>query len=212
MGLTIAEAARLLNVKENVVRGYIATGKLAFDIQGGQIVIPQAAVDAVMHPERMGTQSSPPPPTPVGRSPHEEALRSVLMELFAIEAQLENKWDLFSENQRLHRLLRERDKVLAERNAEIERLTRDLVIQKRFGEKEAQDGERTLEERLGDLREQTARQLSREQELCREKVSLMEQVWTRRLADEEERCARRLADARKHEGLWARLVKMMTWS
>jgi|WetSurMetagenome_2_1015567.scaffolds.fasta_scaffold159238_2 excisionase family DNA binding protein len=212
MGLTITEAARLLNVKENVVRGYIATGKLAFDVQGGQLVIPQSAVDALMHPERTSTRSSTPLTTWVSRSAQEEAFRTVLKELFAIGEQLDNKWELFGENQRLHRLLRESDKVLAERNAEIERLKRELVVRKRLGEKEMEDGERTLDERLGALQEVAARQLAREQELCREKVSLLEQLWTQRLAEEAERCARQLADARKHEGLWARLVRMMTWS
>jgi hypothetical protein len=212
MGLTISEAARLIDVKENVVRGYISTGKLAFDIQDGRIVIPRSAVEALLHPERQSVASESPGSSQAGRSPHEEALRSVLKELFVIEDQLDSRWDLFSENQKLHQLLRDKDGVLAERNAEIERLKREAMHQRRHATKEVEDRERAIEERLRGAEEEAARRVAREQELCNEKVALVDEHWARRVAEERERSTRGIAEAGKQEGFWARLVKMMTWS
>jgi excisionase family DNA binding protein len=212
MGLTISEVARLLGVTENVVRGHIATGKLAFDVLGGQVVIPEAAVEALLHPGQRPFPAHSGGATAAGRPAQEEVLRSVLKELFAIQEQLDNKWGLVNENQRLQQLLRDKDRELAERNAEIDRLKRVATIHREIADKDLEDRERSLAEKLSMLEEQTARRLAREQEMCREHAARLEEQWARRLAEERERFARDMAEAQRREGFWARLVKMMTWS
>lgn len=213
MELTISEAARMLEVKENVVRGYIASGKLPFDLRDGQVVIPRAAIDALLKPERQHDAGSEPPPSPQKvRFPQEEALRSVLKELFSIEVQLEHKWELSNDNQRLLLELREKDRMLAQRNAEIDRLKRESAYHTAMAVRELEEREKMLEERLRLSEEHTAERLRREEELSHERVQLVEEQWSRRLAEEQEKAARALAEARKHDGLWTRLVKMLTWS
>ncbi len=213
MDFTITEAARALEVKENVVRGYIAAGKLPFDIRDGQVVIPQSAVDAMLKPERKQDPGGSPPSTPQKvRFPQEEALRSVLRELFSIQEQLELKWELSSANLRLLQELRDKDRMLAQRSAEIDRLKRELAHHKAMAERELGEREKLLEERLRVSEEQLSERLRHQEELSRERSRLVEEEWTRRLAEEQERAARAVAEARKHDGLWTRLVKMLTWS
>ncbi len=212
MGLTIGETARLLGVSEHVVRGYLAAGKLPFGIRGACVVIPQAAVDAMLHPEKNLLPPETAPSARSGISAQEETVRAVLMELFRVQEQLEDRLDLVHENQRLHHLLRDKDRALAERNAEIDRLKRELIHQRGLAEMEVEQRRRTLEEKLIVLEEQASRQLALEQERCREELARSEEHWTRRLAEERERSARERADARRHEGFWARLTKMLTWS
>ncbi len=213
MDFTIIEAARVLEVKENVVRGYIAAGKLPFDIRDGQVVIPQSAVDAMLKPERkQGSEGTPPPSPQKVRFPQEEALRSVLRELFSLQEQLEHKWELFTANQRLLQELRDKDRMLAQRSAEIDRLKRESAYQKAMAERELEEREKMLEERRRLSEEQLSERLRHEEELSRERARLVEEEWTRRLAEEQEKAARAVAEARKHDGLWTRLVKMLTWS
>lgn len=212
MGLTISETARLLGVKEHVVRGYLAEGKLAFGVAGGRVTIPQAAVDALLHPGLRPLPSDPALSTRSGLSAQEDTVRAVLTELFLVQEKLEERLELLHENQRLHQLLRDKDRALAERNAEIDRLKRDLIQQRGLAERQIEDRQRSLDAKRVILEEQTAQRLAREQELCREQVARLEEQWAERLAEEQERSVRERTDARRHDGFWARFLKMLTWS
>ena len=52
MYLSIKEAARFLNVSENKVRGYIASGRLSTERKGRQVLIPELQLKALRDAEK----------------------------------------------------------------------------------------------------------------------------------------------------------------
>ena len=150
MYLSIKEAARLLNVSENKVRGYISSGRLVVERKGKQILVSQSQIQALIDAEKglenEASQASLDRPSAPSR---EEAFELLLSRLAALEGQIIEKWQIFTDNQRLHQLIREQDQELAEENLEIEKLRRDLVYQKRLCEKEIEDHRLAHQEEMG---------------------------------------------------------------
>jgi excisionase family DNA binding protein len=224
MYLSIKEAARLLNVSEKKLRDYISSGRLSVERKGKQILVSQSQLKALIDTgedrESEASQADldcPPAPS------REEALELVLGRLAAIEGQINEKWHIFTENQRLHQAIREKDMELAARKLEIEKLHRDLVYQKRICEKEIEDYrlaqqeklalmEKEASERMAGEREQLEKRLIEERSICSEKLAVERSAWSEKLAQEQERFAQRLAAMRDQEGFWSRLMKMITWS
>jgi excisionase family DNA binding protein len=213
MYLSIKEAARLLNLSENKIRGYISSGRLSVERKGKQILVSQsqlkALVDAGKDVENEGSQAD------VDRPPahsREEALDLVLSRLAAMEEQIIDKWQLFTENQRLHQQIREHHQELAARKLEIEKLRRDLVYQKRLCEKEIEDHRLAQQEKWALMEKVASEQMAQERERLEQRLVEERSIWSEKLTQEQERFAQRLAAMRDQEGFWSRLLKMITWS
>jgi excisionase family DNA binding protein len=216
MSLSIKEAARLLGVSENRVRSDIASGKLSVERKGRQILIPEAELEALAEAEKGSAggehEAGLEPQRVLSASPMMAAIELINSRLGALENQLIEKWQMVVEHQRLQQLLRDLDRQLAEKDRELEKLRRDLVYQKRLGDKELEDQRRTFEERLVLMERGTALRPAQEQERIEQALAREWQVWSEKLALEQERFAHTLASMRSQEGFWARLARMITWS
>lgn len=237
MSLTLKEAARLLGLSENRVRSYIASGKLAVERKGRQILIAETELRTLALTEKSlenREHGANPEGEIVPTASPGDALAHIVAHLTALENQLLEKWQMVVENQRLHQLLRDQDRQLAEKDLELEKLRRDLLYQQRLAEKELEDQRlafqerftrmeqeatiRTTQERertekaLAHERQSWADNLAREREQTEQILAQERQHWAEKLAQEQERFARMLATVRSQEGFWARLVRMITWS
>ena len=213
MHLSIKEAARILNVSENKVRGYILSGKLVVERKGRQILIPKAQLKALVDAEEHRREEAPPLSLdPVSRDSREEPLEVILNRLASLEVQVTEKWRMDAENQRLRELVREQDRQLAEKDLEMAKLQRDLVYQKRLCEKEIEDHHLAMEERLALMEKEASKRAAHERELLEQRLTEERNMWSERVAQEQERFAQKMAALHDQEGFWSRLIKMITWS
>ena len=213
MHLSIKEAARILKVSENKVRGYILSGKLLVERKGRQILIPESQlkafaaadkpVEEVVSQENLDGTSV---------LSHEDSLEVILSRLASLEAQVTEMWQEDAENKRLRELLREQDRRLAEKDLELEKLRRDLVYQKRLSEKEVEDQRLAFEEKWALIEEEAAKRAAQERDLLEQRLIQERDRCSERLAQQQERFAQELAAMRNQEGFWSRLMKMITWS
>ena len=214
MYLSIKKAARLLNMSETKVRGYIVSGRLTVERKGRQILIPEAQLKALLDTEN-GLEDEASPAISDDRTlaaSLKGALEAITNRLTAVEAQIIEQWQLSAENQRLQELLRDHGQQMAVKDLEIEKLRRDLVYQKRLGEKELEDHRLVLKEKWAMMEKEASERAAHERELLEQRLIQEQQIWSERLAQEQERFAQRLVAMSSQEGFWARLVKMITWS
>jgi len=213
--LTVKEAAHLLGVSENKVRDLIASGSISVERKGRQILIAEAQLVGLTAGEKGLEDTQPkvkPQPEPVVADSYRDALDLINTRLAELESQLGDKWQMVEENQRLHQLLRDQDRQLAEKDLEIERLRRDLVYQKRLFDKELEDERLASQERERRTARATSESMAQEGQRLEQAVARERQIWAEKLAQEQERFAQMLASMRNQEGFWARLVRMITWS
>ncbi len=213
MRLSIKEAARLCNVSENKVRAYIVSGQLPVERKGRQILVSETQLKALLEADDgLEDEQSKEKPARSPAPPLTEALEVISSRLAAVEGQIAEERLMFAENQRLHELLRERDRQLSEKDLEIDKLRRDLVYQKRLCEKELEDLQSVLAEKWTVKEKEVSEKIARERELLEQRLLQEQNICSERLAREQERFAQRLVQMRSEEGFWARLVKMITWS
>ncbi|MBP8646290.1 MAG: hypothetical protein KBH99_09245 [Syntrophobacteraceae bacterium] len=141
-----------------------------------------------------------------------EGLQSLAQKLAELERRLDDKCGLLNENQRLLDQLHEQQHELARKNAEIEKLQRDLLYQKRLVEKELQDTRKAMDDRAALLERQCQERISREREMLQERWALQEKHLEERLEWEKERYSLKLLEVQQREGFWSKLVRMLTWS
>ena len=215
MHLSIRQAARLLNVTESKVRNYIVSGKLSIERKGRRILIPEAQLKAFTSaqqgPEEVESQENFDPAmllTPSGR----DTLDLIMNRLAALEGQIIEKWQTHAENQHLQQLLRQQDRLLAEKDLEIEKLRRDLLYQKKLCEKELEDHRLALQEKWTLMEKEASERIAQERERLEQRLKQERDIWSEKLTQEQERFAQLLAAARNQEGFWSRLMKMITWS
>jgi hypothetical protein len=142
----------------------------------------------------------------------EETINLILERLTAVEKQLADGRGLLEDSRRYFQELRRKEQELLEKELEIERLKRDLYYQKRLCDKEMEDHSRVLEEKVLLLEKDLEFRISQERELFDRRLASEQELWAEKLAGEQEACGRRLAEAKRREGFWARLVRMLTWS
>jgi|WetSurMetagenome_2_1015567.scaffolds.fasta_scaffold16397_2 excisionase family DNA binding protein len=213
MRLSIKEAARLFSVSENKVRAYIVSGQLPVERKGRQILVPETRLKALLDAdEGFEGEESRETPDRSPALPFTDALAAMSSRLTAVEGQIAEGRLMFAENQRLHEVLRERERQMAEKDLEIDKLRRDLVYQKRLWEKELEDLRRALEGEWAVKEKEVSEKIAHERELLEQRLIQEQNVWSERLAQEQERFAQRVVQLRSEEGFWARLVKMITWS
>ncbi len=215
MHLSVKKAARLLNVTENKVRGYIASGELSVERKGSRFLIPEVEVKALIKaeqdpvdPNARGNAKA----AKVSDSLIRDMLDGIMNRLAALEAQFIDKWQTLADIQQLHQLLREQDRHLAEKDLEIEKLRRDLLYQKKLCEKELEDHRLALQEKWALMEKEASERITQEHQQLEQRLKQERDIWSEKLAHEQERFAQMLAAAHNQEGFWSRLMKMITWS
>ncbi len=215
MSLTIKEAARLLGMSENRVRSHIASGRLAVERKGRQMLIPETELKAFAETAASlegGERTTEPAARSLPAACPNDALEDIKDRLAALEHQLTEKWQVAAENQHLSQLLREQDRQMTEKGLELEKLHRDLLYQQRLAEKALEDQRAAFQEQLTRMEQDANARTAQERERAEQLLAQERQHWSEKLAQEQERFARMLATARNQDGFWARLVRMITWS
>jgi excisionase family DNA binding protein len=213
MALTLAEVAQILGVSENTVQSYIASGRLAFETVGAQLFIPESSLEAFISrnvkPE--GTRAAMARDLPADH-PAATSTRSLAEQLSLLQRTLDEKWDLFARNQELHLEILHLKQEINRQEMEIQNLRRELAQQQSFYEREMGEHRRQVQERYRRDQEETLKRLAIEKALFEEKLACTEKRFAETLERDREEHARELAQARERESLWAKLVRMMTWS
>jgi excisionase family DNA binding protein len=214
MRLSLKEAARYFKVSENKVRGLIVSGRLPVERKGRQILISEAQLKVLLDADQGSAdeESRAGPDDLTSAAPLTEALENIGSRLSAVEGQIAEQRQLLAENQRLHELLRQHDRQMAEKDIEIEKLRRDLIYQQKLCEKELEDHRQAVAEKCVLSEREASERIARERELLEQRLIQEQHLWSERLAQEQERCAQRLVAMHNQEGFWARLMKMITWS
>ena len=136
----------------------------------------------------------------------------LLDRLGGLEEQLAKRLDLGQENQELRSALRAAELELAMKLAEVERLKSELLLQKHAWEKELESRQRLHEEKETVLRREAADKLALAQQFYDRQLSLEKERYLERFSREKERVHRQLGDFQREEGLWARVMRLLTWS
>ena len=213
MDLSIGTVARTLDVSENTVRDYIASGKLRAEPKGRHLFVSESSLRTFMEAEEKAAAEEAPAGTEQPEAAlSREMLRPVMYRLTALQKQLEENLELFKENQRLNEELRQKERELSLKDYEIEKLKNDQVYQRRLLDKELEDHQKILEEKWAVLQKDASERIAQERGHMDEMLAMLERRWTEKLAEEKEGFVRQLAEAGRREGLWTRLIKMMTWS
>ena len=215
MDLSILTVARALDVSENTVRDYIASGKLRAERKGQHLFISESALRAFMDAEEKAAEEEASAAAveqsePV--APSREMLQPIMYRLLALQKQFEEKMDLLEENQRLSEELKQKERDLLLKGYEIEKLEHDLIYQKRLQDKELENHQIILEEKWAVLQKEASERIAQERKHIDEMLAMQERRWMEKLAEEKELLTRQMTEAVRREGLWSRLIKMMTWS
>jgi excisionase family DNA binding protein len=212
MYLSIKETAGILKISEKSVWNFIASGVLAVERVGQQVLVRRESVESLLATGfPVGLDSAGGKIT----GEHEVdagALEKVLDRLTSIEGQVEDLFSIVRENYGLFHELREKDALLALKEVELEKLQRDLLYQKRICDKEIEHHRKHYEEQSALLKEENSEKIALERRHFEEKLAAENARWAERLSGEQENFNLKLSRIKEREGLWAKLVKMMTWS
>jgi len=160
---------------------------------------------------------SPAEESPAGEEPRDILLRrdaclSLLERFAALENRILDRLDCLNENRELSGLLHARERELVQKDTEIEKLRRDLVYQTRLLEKEFEERLRSYQDKMAALEKQFQERVELERRHFDERLAMEQRFWSDKLDQEKETFDRKLAEAKRRESFWQRLVKMMTWS
>jgi hypothetical protein len=142
----------------------------------------------------------------------QKEFQDLLDRLGSLEEQLVKRLDLGHEHQELHKALRAAEQELAVRTAEVERLKKELLVQKRAWERELESQQRLQQEKEALLRQETADKLALAQKFYDGQLRLEKERYLERSGRERERVERHLDDLHRDEGFWARVMRLLTWS
>lgn len=149
MALTVPEVAHILQVGEDVVRSYIATGKLAFEIEGSRVVINDAVLSSFIARSSKGEGAHYLMTSESSKDcPSETSPESVAAQLEILQRSLDEKWDLFARNQELHREILSLREEIARNESEIQKLRLELAHQETLHEKEMEEVRNRMSESL----------------------------------------------------------------
>lgn len=211
MGITLKQAAKSLKLPESEIIDLVSSGRLKAEQKGKRLIIEESELETIAPRENLEQK-----PT-VSNRPRQVSLDEVLVRplterVSALEKEVSEHLGLISENRCLIEELRRKDREIAERETEIEKLRCDLVYQKRLLEKEIDDRKRVLDERRVAMDGEIADRVARERDEFGTRLEAERRLWSERLAHEQEKCAAEIAELQSKEGFWARLARMLTWS
>ncbi|MEM5785985.1 MAG: hypothetical protein AAGU11_01625 [Syntrophobacteraceae bacterium] len=213
MDITLKQAAKALNITEDEVMELVSSGKIKAEQKGNRLSIDESSLKSSGLPVRLEAAPAPVKTDRPRQISFSDALvHPVLERVAALEKTLAEKLDLFDENRRLAEELRGRDREIAQKDMEIEKLKRDLVYQKRLLEKEIEDRVRVLEEKKAIMDGEFAERVARERDEFERRIALERNTWSDRLAMEQEKFEAAISEAQARGGFWSRLSRMLTWS
>jgi hypothetical protein len=143
--------------------------------------------------------------------PAAPSAQSLAEQLRLLQQTLDEKWDLLAQNELLHLEILHLKEEITRQEAEIQTLRRDLSRQQSSHERKMEEYQRQMQERHNHQQEEASKRLAVERAHFEEKLEWTERRSAETLERAREDHARALAEAREREGLWAKLVRMMTW-
>jgi len=154
----------------------------------------------------------PPPGKPRQASISDALIRPLLERIAGLENVVSERLALADENRTFAEELRRKDREIALRDTEIEKLKRDLMYQKRLLEKEVGDRSRVLEEKKALMDREISERIARERDGFENRLAMERGIWSERLAREQEKHKETINEMQSKEGFFARLMRMLTWS
>jgi excisionase family DNA binding protein len=214
MLLSIREVAGILKLSEKSVRNLIASGKLIAERVGRRILVRQELLESFMDDNGVKKFTSAEEESSANRdcSTVSKGLEDVVERLTMLEGQLHELSLLLHKNNACFQELREKDALIALKESESEKLRRDILYQQRICEKEMEHCRKQYEAQCALLRDEFAEKLALERHHHEEKLAGEKALWSERLMSEQESFNLKLLHVKDREGLWAKLVKMMTWT
>lgn len=215
MHLSIEETAGILKLSEKTVRNLVSSGMLLAERVGRRLLVRRDSLESLLAkggPVGLDLAGEDPPTASEDVSPLSDGLELVLNRLSVLEERVEDLSALVRENNALFHELREKDALLALKEVELEKLRRDLVYQQRICEKEIEHHRKHYEELCTLSQKEALEKLALERQRFEDALAAEGDRWAERLSREQENFKLELSKMKDREGLWAKLVKMMTWS
>ncbi|MGC9967978.1 MAG: hypothetical protein ABSE08_21575 [Syntrophobacteraceae bacterium] len=205
MGVSLKQVSKILNMTRNEVIDLVAAGKLKAERKGKGLTVEEP--DLWVFLSRLKSETDATVPGRPRQVSLPEMMAGPLVErISALEEALSEKLDLSAENKRLELELHEARLDIADRDAEIEKLKGAMSGQETLVEKEALDEEREQMER------EVSERISRERDEFETILRAERTLWSERLANERSRFEAELEQLKTKDGLWARFIRMLTWS
>jgi len=205
MGVSLKQVSKILNMTRNEVIDLVAAGKLKAERKGKGLTVEEP--DLWVFLSRLKSETDATVPGRPRQVSLPEMMAGPLVErISALEEALSEKLDLSAENKRLELELHEACLDIADRDAEIEKLKGAMSGQETLVEKEALDEEREQMER------EVSERISRERDEFETILRAERTLWSERLANERSRFEAELEQLKTKDGLWARFIRMLTWS
>jgi len=205
MGVSLKQVSKILNMTRNEVIDLVAAGKLKAERKGKGLTVEEP--DLWVFLSRLKSETDATVPGRPRQVSLPEMMAGPLVErISALEEALSEKLDLSAENKRLELELHDARLDIADRDAEIEKLKGAMSGQETLVEKEALDEEREQMER------EVSERISRERDEFETILRAERTLWSERLANERSRFEAELEQLKTKDGLWARFIRMLTWS
>lgn len=202
MPLTIKEAARTFNIPESRLRNYIVSGKLPVTRKGRQILISESDLEGLFRTEKEELQDA----------PCDKFLNRLDANVQSVARDVLELKEMLPVLEHVREAIRQKERELAEKTVEIEKLKRDLLYQQRLHKKELEDQRQMLQEKWSLMEKELAERIARERAHFEYLLSEEKRLWSEKLAREQELFSQKLTQMTQQEGFWARLIKMITWS
>jgi vacuolar-type H+-ATPase subunit I/STV1 len=209
MGVNLRQISKILNISRNEVMDLVAAGKLKAERKGKGLAVEETELRAFLSRSKAETGAAlPDRPRQVSLP---EVLAGPLAErVGALEKALCERVDLSAENRRLELELHKARVDIADRDARIESLNDGMSGRETLVEDE--NRLQALNEERARMEREVTERISRERDEFETILQAERTLWSERLANERSRYETELEQLRRKEGLWTRIVRMLTWS
>jgi len=211
MGVSLKQASKILNMTRDEVVDLVAAGKLKAERKRKSLTVDESDLGMLLSRQKPEFAAS------VSSRPRQVSLPDMLLgplieRISVLERQFAEKLDLLAENGRLAQELHQAHLDIARRDTEIENLRSDMVYQKKLLEKEVEERTRLLDEKWALMNREVSERVSRERDQFETILQAERTLWSERLAQEQHVFKSEIAKLQAQQGLWTRLMKMLTWS
>jgi len=211
MGVTLKQVSRILNMTRNEVVDLVAAGKLKAERKGRNLMVDESDIWVFLSRSKPETEAA------MSNRPRQvslpEMMAGPLIERIGhLERTLLEKLDLLAENRRLEQELQIANVELARKNAEIDKLRGGITARTMPAEDEDESLLRKLDQERALMEREVSERISRERDEFESILRAERVLWSERLADERRKYEAEIEELTKKEGLWTRIVRMLTWS
>jgi len=211
MSVSLKQASKILNMTRNEVMDLVTAGKLKAERKRMRLSVDESDLGVLLSQQRPESAAA------VSNRPRQVSLPDMLTgplieRISDLERQFAETLDLLAENRRLTQQLHQAQLDIAGRDTEMEKLRGDMVYQKKLLEKEVEDRARLLDEKSEFMDREASERVSRERDQFETILQAERTLWSERVAHEQHVFEAEIAKLQAKQGLFTRLMKMLTWS